>query len=78
MHPHGVFTLLQKRREKVRLGKREIRADSPAVLEPILAEKVSFSSSARISSCSAGKTVRKNVMTPIPLSSFSDVDYETT
>jgi hypothetical protein len=64
MHPHGTFAPLRKLRAKVGLGKRETGADFPALPGQTLADHASFSSSARIAFCLAGKMGVKNVMTP--------------
>jgi hypothetical protein len=64
MHPHGTFASLRKLRAKVGLGKRETGTDFPALPGQTLTDYASFSSSARIAFCLAGKMEVKNVMTP--------------
>jgi hypothetical protein len=65
MLPHGTFASLRKLRETVCSGKRETGTDFPALLGQILAENVSFTSSARISFCLVGKMGGINVVTPL-------------
>ena len=69
MLPPGMLASHRRLRAKVCSRKRETEAHSSTLLGQFLAEYASFSRSARISSCLAGKMGGKNVMTPTLLRS---------